>query len=51
MKKEQIKKIQEYRKYPDKYIEDILGIKLHLFQRIYIRCCNKVQNLYKRGIL
>lgn len=41
MDKKQIEKMKEYRKYPDKFIEDIFGFKLPLWQRIYIRNCNK----------
>ena len=50
MDKKQIKKMQEYRKYPDKFIEDIFGCKLPLWQRIYIRNCNKFNKWKGRSI-
>ena len=36
-----------YGVYPDRFLEDILGIKLHLYQKLYLRTISKIN---KRGI-
>ena len=37
-KEQQIEKIKEYKKYPDKFVEEIIGVKLHWYQKLLLRC-------------
>jgi hypothetical protein len=35
-----------YKSHPDKFMEDLLGIKLHWYQRVFIKMC---KNMKGRG--
>lgn len=43
---EKYKKIsEEYKKHPDKYVEEMLGIKLYPYQKLMLKLFNKERNL------
>lgn len=41
-----------YQRYPDRFLEDILGVELHLYQKMYLRLAARsgmTQTLTRRG--